>query len=315
MDVLFVDDRRTMLPGLMISLKSDIMDCRVAWCRFASSNKESLFRKNHKHVIFEMHFVLAGKIIYNFPKFGQYTANKGQFMLIPQGMMHATTDGDPGFTEYLVVAFLPSSVHPAINVIFSADNDPLVLQFSSSMESLINALKLKQQNKNFSTGLSTKLIVHSILLEAVDCMVDHLELNYLTEQIVHQNDPRISSIVRIVNDNIYNQKLRGEDVASQLCITTRQLNRICNQYFGCPINQYIIKCRIQGMQTLLRESSYTISDISDIFGFSDVYAFIKHFTHFAGITPGSYRKNKNVSSSYCDNECGIDIVENEDLTE
>lgn len=293
MDHLFVDDQRTMLPGLMMSLKSDIMDCKVAWCRFASSKKERLLRSSHKHIIFEMHFVLTGKIIYDFSKLGRVTARQGHFMLIPQGVTHTTIDGEPGSTEYLVIAFLPSSAHPVINAIFSAESAPLALPFSGSMESLIKALKRKAQNENFTTGLSTKLIIHSILLETVDCIAEHLHLNHLREQIPNPSDPRASQIVRIVNENLYHQKLRGEEIAARLGITTRQLNRISNQLFGCSINQYIIRCRIQGMQTLLRESSYTIADISDIFGFSDAYAFIKHFTHFAGITPGSYRKSQN----------------------
>ena len=294
MDGFVCDDRRTMLPGLMISLKSDIMDCKVAWCRFATSKRENLARKNHKHVIYEMHFILDGKILYNMPRLGLYSAKKGEFMLIPQGMMHATSDGDVGCTEYLVIAFSPSSTNSAINAIFSPENEPLVMRYSDTTESMINSLKLKTQNKNFSTGLSTKLIIHSILLEAVDSIVDKLGLSCLSERLVTQNDPRVNSIVQQVNDNIYNQKMRGEEIAAQLNITTRQLNRICNQYFGCPINQYITQTRIRGMKTLLRESSYTLSDISEIFGFSDVYAFIKHFTHFTGITPGNYRKNNQI---------------------
>lgn len=291
MDGFILDDRRTMLPGLTMSLKSDLMDCKVAWCRFAASARESLARKSHKHIIYEMHFILAGELLYNIPRMGRYSAKKGDFALIPPRMMHTTTDGAPDVTEYLVIAFSPTSANSAINAIFSTDNAPLVLRFSDVTESLIRALQLKEQDKNFSTGLATKLIIHSILLEAVDSMIDYMGLNALIPCVAPENNPRVGNIVRIVNNNIYNQKLRGTEVAAQLGLTTRQLNRICNQYLGCPINQYIIDNRIRGMKTLLRESSYTMADIADIFGFSDVYAFIKHFTHFTGTTPGVYRKN------------------------
>ena len=114
-------------------------------------------------------------------------------------------------------------------------------------------------------------------------MADYLGLDYFPERYISKSGHRVNSIVRIVNNNIYSQKLRGEDVAEQLNITTRQLNRICNEYLGCSINRYIIQCRIKGMQALLRESSYTLTDIAEIFGFSDVYAFIKHFSHFTGV--------------------------------
>ena len=290
LDEYLIDDQRTMLPWLMLSLKSDIMDCKVARCRFAFSKDENLMRKTHKHVVYEMHYIINGEIIYDFQGMGSYRARKSQFTLIPQGRSHSTMDGMPGITEYLVIAFSISSENAAVNVIFSPDNEPMVLDFTEGMGSLIEALYIKERGVDFFTSHSTKLIVHSILMEAVDAMAAHLKLDFFPTNRGAQSGQRVNDIVRIVNNNIYSQKLRGEDVAAQLGITTRQLNRISNQYLGCSINRYITQYRIRGMQTLLRDSSYALSDVAEVFGFSDVYAFIKHFYRYAGITPGRYRR-------------------------
>ena len=59
MEQFIVNDNRNMLSHYMMSLKSDIMDSNVAWCRFASSKNENLSRKKHKHIVHEMHFVLS----------------------------------------------------------------------------------------------------------------------------------------------------------------------------------------------------------------------------------------------------------------
>lgn len=290
MDEYMIDDQRTTLPWLMLSLKSDIMDCKVARCRFASSRDENLGRRNHKHVIFEMHYILNGEIIYDFPGIGSYRAKKGHFTLIPQGRAHATRDGELGVTEYLVIAFSVSSDNAAVNVIFSPDNEPMVLEFTEEMGALIKALQIKEQGVDFFTSHSTKLIVHSILMEAVDAMAVHLGLDYFPERRQSQQGQRVNNIVRIVNNNIYSQKLRGEDVAAELGITVRQLNRVCNEFLGCPINRYITQSRIRAMQTMLKDTSYTLGDIAEVFGFPDVYAFIKHFSRYSGITPGRYRR-------------------------
>lgn len=290
MDEYIIDDQRTELPWLMLSLKSDIMDCKVARCRFASSRDENLARRSHKHVVYEMHYILNGEIIYDFPEMGTYHAKKGHFTLIPQGRVHATRDGGQGVTEYLVIAFSISSDNAAVNVIFSPNNEPIVLAFTEEMESLIKALYIKEQGPDFFTSHSTKLIVHSILMEAVDAMAAHLRLDYFPERCQSQSGQRVNSIVRMVNNNIYCQKLRGEDVAAELGITTRQLNRISNEYLGCSINRYITQCRIKAMQTMLKDSSYSLGDIAEVFGFPDEYAFIKHFSRYSGITPGRYRR-------------------------
>lgn len=311
MDEYLIDDQRTMLPWLMLSLKSDIMDCKVARCRFAFSRDENLARKNHKHVVYEMHYIIDGEIIYDFPGIGCYRAKKSQFTLIPQGRSHSTQDGVPGVTEYLVIAFSVSSENAAVNIIFSPDNEPMVLDFTKEMGSLIKALYIKEQGVDFFTSHSTKLIVHSILMEAVDSMAAHLGLDYFPDSRAPQSGQRVNSIVRIVNNNIYSQKLRGEDVAEQLGITTRQLNRICHEYLGCSINRYITQYRIKGMQTMLKDSSYALSDIAEVFGFPDVYAFIKHFSRYTGITPGRYRREViGINSTFSEDSKIVDEVKN-----
>lgn len=297
-DELIVDDSRTMLPGIMLSLKSDVMDCQVAWCRFATAKSESLERPKHRHVVHEIHYVLDGILNYSFPAFCDCSVEKGHFMLIPGNVLHSTSSGDAG-TEYLVIAFSESSGNEAVNAVLSPKAGPFSNRFTLAMEDMISSLKTKMNESNFRQSLSTKLLVHSILLEAIDAVVESLGLEQLYESSAVNADPRVRDIERIVNENKYSQKLRGEDVAAELNLTVRQLNRICNRQFGCSINRYITEIRIESMKELLRNSCYTIRDIATIFGFGDVYTFIRHFTKYAGISPGRYRTH---ADSGCDNE-------------
>ena len=304
-----LDDCRTMLPRMMLSLKSEVMDCRVSWCRFVLSSNENIARKIHRHLVFEMHYILSGEIVYNFPRLGieDFRVKKGHFILIPEGVLHSTADGTKNQTEYLVIAFSFVSDNDTINVIFSKNSIPTAFSFSEPMVSLIHALKVKKSDIRFPDSMSTKLIVHSIILEAVDCIVEELKLYYVPERQGGITDKRINDIIRIVSTNTYNDRLNGEYVAEQLGITTRQLNRICNRYFGYSINNLIIKIRIQAIQTVLESSDHSLSDIAEVFGFSDVYAFIRHFTHFTGMTPGAYRKEfflKNKTGSFAEESSG-----------
>lgn len=303
METFIVNDNRTMLSNYMMSLKSDIMDSNIAWCRFASSKNENLSRKNHKHIVHEMHFVLSGKIKYDFQDLGSLTAGPDNFVIIPKGVMHTVTAENGSALEYLVIAFTVSTTNESINSIFSEDGKPMTAAFTRPMRSMIESLEQKHLTKNFNSSLSTKLLIHSILLESVDGLTEELGLNSLPARISSQKDVRIDAIVNTVNSNIYSEKLRGEDVAEMLGLSTRQLNRISNQYFGCSINAYITQRRIKEMQNLLEFSAHSLSDIGEIFGFPDVYAFIRHFTHFVGESPGKYRKSthgKNADASATD---------------
>jgi len=289
---LITTDSRSMLPGIMLSLKSDVMDCSIAWCRFANAKTESLERPKHRHVVYEIHYVLDGRLNYSFSTFGRVEVEKGYFLLTPRDVLHSTSSSDVK-TEYLVIAFSVTSDNEAVNIVFSPGSKPFSAPFTPSMGSLISALKTKVNENAFSDSLSTKLLVHSIVLEAVDAIMDSMGLKQLYRTGSANTDPRVSNIERIVSENRYSQKLRGEEVASQLGLTTRQLNRICNQQFGCSINTYITNIRVDSMKQMLHQSCYTLRDIATIFGFNDVYAFIKHFTKYAGISPGKYRALEN----------------------
>lgn len=287
---LAVNDNQTMLPHYMTTFKSDLMDCNIAWCRFASSQNENLARKKHRHVVHEMHFVLSGKIRYDFGEHGERSVASDNFAVIPQGLSHTVYVEAGDELKYLVIAFAVSSSNEAINSIFSRDGSPLTSQFTEAMRNMISALDIKKQEKNFNYSLSTKLLIQSILLEAVDSLTENRSLSFLPARTSMQKDVRIDSVVKMITGNIYSEKLRGEDVAAMLGITVRQLNRISNQHFGCSINNYIVQRRIQEMKNLLKYSAYSLSDIGELFGFSDVYAFIRHFKRFTGEAPGRYRK-------------------------
>jgi len=286
----------SIMPSLMLSLKSDVMDCRVAWCRFITARSESLERPKHRHVVYEMHYLLRGSISYTFPQFGSFTAGEGSFLLIPAGTLHSTSTDDLN-TEYLVIAFTVTSENEAINIVFSQGSKPFFGMSTPSLKALIDALRLKVSENDFYESLSTKLMLHSILLESVDAIIKAMGLRQLNGSSSVYSDPRVANIERIVSTNKYRQKLRGEDVAAELSITTRQLNRICNQNLGCSINQYITNVRIESMKELLCQSCYTLRDIATVFGFNDVYTFIKHFTKYAGIAPGKFRAAAGVNGN------------------
>lgn len=289
---LILNHSRTMMPSPMQLLKTDIMECKVPWCRFVSAKSESLERPKHRHLVSELHFILDGDFDYSFPQFGNYTVKKGHFMLIPRDTLHSTASKNAK-TEYLVIAFSAKSNNEAINIIFSQGSKPISAPFSPSMEEMITALRLKTAAGNYSDGLAVGLMVHSVVFEAVDIAIETMGLKQQRENTAAHSDPRVSNIERIVRDHMFSQKLRGEAVAEELQLTLRQLNRICNRYLDCSINQYITKVRIEAMKELLSQSYYTLRDIAALFGFTDVYAFIKHFTKYAGISPGKYRMLAN----------------------
>lgn len=82
-----------------------------------------------------------------------------------------------------------------------------------------------------------------------------------------------------------------ESAAKECGISRRRFNELFRKQYGITPNRYLTDKKICFAKQLLGSSAMTISEISDICGFSDVYYFSKVFKSEAGISPGKYRKN------------------------
>lgn len=82
-----------------------------------------------------------------------------------------------------------------------------------------------------------------------------------------------------------------EDAAKKCNISRRRFNELFRKQYGITPNSYLKNRKITFAEKLLESSTLTISEISDVCGFSDVYYFSKVFKSETGISPGKYRKN------------------------
>ena len=55
---------------------------------------------------------------------------------------------------------------------------------------------------------------------------------------------------------------------------------------------------------MLINTRFSIADIAEAAGFSSPYAFSRHFSHYAGVTPSAYRKNYEIKGRKPGNRSG-----------
>jgi len=93
-----------------------------------------------------------------------------------------------------------------------------------------------------------------------------------------------------IDDPLQSVNLRTPDhFAKHLCIHVNHLNRVVKVVTGKTTSE-IIKARIlQEAKILLSQTSWTISQIADSLGFSEVTHFSKFFKSFCSLTPTQFR--------------------------
>ena len=121
---------------------------------------------------------------------------------------------------------------------------------------------------------------------------------------IQQQDQRSQSIAHLegraeeieqICQNIRNNpgtSHRLTDLAASASVSTDHFTRLFKQTKGMTPRDFILRTRIESAQSLLQVSSYTVTRIAELLGYSDVYFFSKQFTAKVGVSPTAYRRQE-----------------------
>lgn len=82
-----------------------------------------------------------------------------------------------------------------------------------------------------------------------------------------------------------------EDLAKQLHLSRRQLNRVLLQHYGMNFREKMLQARMEWAGWLLLTSDKKISEIGVLVGYTAESSFFKAFRAYYHTTPQAYRKN------------------------
>lgn len=88
-----------------------------------------------------------------------------------------------------------------------------------------------------------------------------------------------------------NSKITTESISSHFGYNPDHLSRIMKKNYGRTLKEDVSFERINAAKTLLRTTNYTITEIAEILGYTDVNLFQKFFRYHTGYTPTEFRNN------------------------
>lgn len=285
-----MDGKSRILNSMNLSTSSDAMRSIVSWCRIVSSEDELLSTGRHQHPIYELHYIYEGELSFQFDD-SLLVCRPGEYVFIPSGVMHCIED-TADFTRKLVLGFDIASDNDIIRETFSGAKQPVAKCETPTFYELTQALLHKFAASDLTTSVSIACIVHTLLLETVDSLSTNStsRAKHLRESVDSQ---RIDQMLSFINENVFNH-ITIADVAKALNMSVRQTSRICRHLFSCSINQLIVQARIKQICSLLADAKHSIADIAEMTGFANPYSFSRHFSHYTGVTPSSYRRDYEI---------------------
>lgn len=133
-------------------------------------------------------------------------------------------------------------------------------------------------------GYLTKPVIESELFEV------------LSKYKKNHSSPRYSSLIHhslLTIHQKFAEKLSLLDIASEVHANPTYLSRKFHEEVGVSFSEYVIHYRIQTAKRLLvANTSWTISDVAEMSGFSSQHYFSTQFRKVEGISPTEFRERE-----------------------
>lgn len=103
-----------------------------------------------------------------------------------------------------------------------------------------------------------------------------------------RKSPKLAEAVKLMSQNV-EFPLKPMEIARQIGLSLRQLERLCHKYCHCTPQKFHMKIRIQHARSMLLETSMSVMQIAVATGFSTQSHFTKCFRDHYNITPQKMR--------------------------
>ncbi len=257
---------------------------------------EPLPRHSHSKNAFELHYVTAGK--------GFVVLENQTFPLSP-GVLYITgpniaheqiPDESESLTEFGLF-FLISE---------SESNSPLAAQFikhelwlgdaGKEIDALAQAILWEKTNQKPGYRQKIPLLLAELMIECVRNFVSDGKI-YDNKLPVPSNKLSVDLLQEentlLVIDEIFLCRYADitlEQLADSIGLSTRQAQRLLEKNYNKSFSSMKLEARMAAAETLLRNSSLKITEISNRIGYSSIEHFSNAFKKFYGVSPGQYRK-------------------------
>ena len=88
----------------------------------------------------------------------------------------------------------------------------------------------------------------------------------------------------------YKERIAVSNVANDLSISRSTVSHIFSARLGINFCEYINSLRLTEAEQMLKNANYSVTEISDISGFTDIRTFNRAFLKRYGVSPSVYRK-------------------------
>ena len=165
--------------------------------------------------------------------------------------------------------------------------------FKVKQEDIDILTKFNKASKQYD--LFTPILLNSLVQMLIVLIISRLNETTSNKPIItkmqqNYDNELLSEIVLYIKENIYSQ-INVEDICQRFSISRSTIQTLFISNLKISPKQYILDLKFAKAQQMIKESSYSMSEIARICGFSSIHYFSRIFKEKFKTTPTAYAKS------------------------
>lgn len=251
----------------------------------------------HWHDEIQFVYVLNGCIKFEVEQ-NIYYIEKDNGIFINSGCLHSASSYMCEDSQYICID-IDNSLYfsTSSNIINEKYLQPFLNVKNTKSIVLNNAVSWQKNILNQILDLNTlyenndfayELLMQSKIIEMLYNLISNSQILLKEEVFVYNENQRIKDVISYIKDN-YQNKITLDDLSNQANLCKSEFCRFFKKMTNQTPFEYLVSYRINQSAMLLRNSDYSILEISNIVGFNSVSYYVKRFKEQISCTPKYYR--------------------------
>lgn len=242
------------------------------------------------HEIWEVRMVMKGECSVSLNDQQIVPLKAGDFIIIPSYMDHYVLTETNSIIKCGVEFVLKPnetekpSIYPFLWNLLS---DVQVHNYSRRAAQLMEQMLWLTDHPGMDYETNVLFLAMAFLMDLLNTIVAKADETVVTRET------RVDKAMGFIHNTV-TAATTVNDVAEQLKLSAKQLNRIFTAETGTTVGAFIAQARQNKLKSLLRDEQLTLRQIAQSMEYHDVTAMVRAFKRAEGVTPTQYRKAMKV---------------------
>ena len=228
---------------------------------------------------------------------------------IDHGKLDMTLDGkEYHLNKYDLIIYYPGQFHT------QSTDDESTCSYLTIMFDMKTKMDISLMNRVFKTRKDIYNVLSAFMkaIQSKDYLSEEMALAYLKEVLIllyqfdtktdeesnvnpmqeHYENTLLNEILVFIHNNIFTA-FTVEDLCQKFSISRSSLQSLFRTNIHITPKHYISNLKLNQAKLLIQEHKYTISEISDMLGFTSIHYFSRKFKLQYGLSPTDYAKSIN----------------------